>query len=202
MLGTSFIDQSPAPRSSTARAVLAALMLFCALPSAHAYDVYIAPAFLYGDGGGAPGTWDSQAAAVAGIQAYWDAVGREFNRTYTVTNVRPDPASNTVNGVRQRALYDMVVCSANPCTTSSPFSNIGSVPVCPPGIYPTVIQDSPTSQTAYCRQIFPDAQPPPKCESCVGNPIYPATGQKVQVETDYVGVPGLTFTRTYRSNVG
>ena len=43
-----------------------------------------------------------------------------------------------------------------------------------------------------------------KCETCVGNPIFPGFGNKLQVETDYVGggpFP-LRFTRTHNSMRG
>jgi RHS repeat-associated protein len=38
--------------------------------------------------------------------------------------------------------------------------------------------------------------------SCLGNPIFASTGQKKQAETDYSGLPGMGFTRTYWSNNG
>ncbi|MDA8444384.1 hypothetical protein [Paracidovorax valerianellae] len=55
---------------------------------------------------------------------------------------------------------------------------------------------------SYCEVIVPDTQSCSDCHS-VGNPIHPGTGQKFQVESDYVGGPsGLAFQRTYRSDVG
>ena len=77
------------------------------------------------------------------------------------------------------------------------------------GLYPVpfwrrrfVYRRKPYQQNGRLPINLPDVQPSPKCESCIGNPIYPSTGQKVQVETDYAGLPGLTFDRTYRSNLG
>ncbi len=52
-----------------------------------------------------------------------------------------------------------------------------------------------------CIVNIPDTEP---CnDDCRGNPIYPSTGQKTLVETDYRSPAGtLTFQRTYRSTTG
>jgi hypothetical protein len=59
------------------------------------------------------------------------------------------------------------------------------------------------NRTHRCVALVPNTQPPPaKCDGR-GNPILPSTGQKFQIETDYVsGSGGLQFLRTYRSNKG
>lgn len=54
----------------------------------------------------------------------------------------------------------------------------------------------------YCSKRLITTEPCTDCDA-KGNPIHPGTGQKLQVETDYVSpTGGLEFTRTYRSTNG
>lgn len=57
------------------------------------------------------------------------------------------------------------------------------------------------NRTYSCIATVPDTEP---CDDdCRGNPIHTGTGQKVQVETDYISTMGdLQFQRTYRSTNG
>lgn len=51
---------------------------------------------------------------------------------------------------------------------------------------------------------LPDDKGPPKENSCVGNPIDIASGNKFQLETDYISTstPALAFQRSYNSTDG
>src|SRR6202022_351724 len=106
-----------------------------------------------------------------------------------------------------RQSYDLTQCAVpngQPpvCDYSPDWSYIQTYYACPAGFGPSEHIDSSPSHTLSCHKTQSDAQPPPKCASCAGDPVYPSTGQEIQVETDYVGVPGLIFDRTYRSNIG
>jgi hypothetical protein len=148
----------------------------------------------------------TQEEVFANLQAYFDYVGSLYNRTYTISNLHPEPtlpSYYTRNGVWYKLYFDLTVCGVNGCNFHPNFGGINSWPVCTPGYAQSEHVNSSTARTVVCKKVFPDAQPPPRCvKSCTGNPIYPSTGQKVQVETDYAGLPGLTFDRTYRSSLG
>jgi RHS repeat-associated protein len=59
-----------------------------------------------------------------------------------------------------------------------------------------------------CGKVIPDSEipdcKPSKCTDCalVGNPTSATRGWKVQTENDYLSTTGLSFIRSYRSNVG
>jgi RHS repeat-associated protein len=190
--------------------MLGALLFLFAPPLGQAYEIYVAPAFVYTDSEGRNGGFvDSQAQAFANVQANLDWAEQYFNdgRTYTVSNLHPEPTRSgyyTMNGVWFRLYYDFTACPGNggPCNFVPNAHYIYTYAICPEGFGAVERVDSPTSHTVYCVRSVPDVQPPLKCDSCVGNPIYPSTGQKVEVETDYKGLPGLTFDRTYRNNLG
>jgi RHS repeat-associated protein len=186
-----------------------ALLFLFALPSAQAFEVHVAPEFLFKDGQGYGPMVDSSSQALANVEAYYDSMEQKFNdgRSYSVSNLHPEPTMSnyyTMNGVWARLYFDLTSCPGNggACTFAPNHSSIRTWAVCPEGWGLAYYEHSPTIKTAYCNKTLPDAQPPPKCDSCIGNPIYPATGQKVQRETDYAGLPGLSFDRTYRSNLG
>ncbi len=56
----------------------------------------------------------------------------------------------------------------------------------------------------WCSKTITGTQQPPAkhCLSCLGNPIYASTGEKLQAEIDYSGMPGLELVRTYLSSNG
>ena len=90
------------------------------------------------------------------------------------------------------------------CSTVSGWGLLYTQYVCPDGSSPPMDYNSPSlNQLIACKLSVLPLQPPPKiCLSCLGNPIYAGTGQKMQAETDYDGMPGMKFTRTYWSNNG
>jgi RHS repeat-associated protein len=87
-------------------------------------------------------------------------------------------------------------------------SVVASVSKCPDGytLNPNQISgtggtNDPIYDKSTCTNQLP---PPPDVKSCetVGNPIYPASGMKYQVEADYQSTSGpLSYSRTYRSDL-
>ncbi len=82
-------------------------------------------------------------------------------------------------------------------------NDIETFPACPNGGGGGTYSDDNGVELVACALTIWDVQPSNKyCWTCIGNPILPATGQKLQVETDYAAGTGLNFIRTYRSNNG
>lgn len=115
------------------------------------------------------------------------------------------------DGIWYWQYFDLYTCSTPTggqptCNTASDWSAIATSYVCPPpygaGIYNST-SGPPQTRLIACA-FTPSVRPPPPkdCKSCLGNPIFAATGQKLEVQTDYSGLPGLNFTRTYRSSNG
>ena len=99
-----------------ANGLLCALLFLFALPPAQAYDVYVAPTFVFADRNGkGGGLQDSQSQVFANVQASWAWSEEYFNdgRTYTVSNLHPEPTLSsyyTLNGVWFRLHYDYTGC--------------------------------------------------------------------------------------------
>ena len=183
-----------------AKGLICAALFLCS--PAQAYEVYVEASLVYR---GHVDLVESQSLAQADLQAYYDWLGEKYNRTYTVSNYHPEPTGTfyyTLNGVWAALHYDLTVCTGGSCTTNLNYGSIRAYAQCQAGWGIGYHDNSPTNRTAFCQKSVPDAHPPPKCDSCIGNPIYPSTGQKVQVEADYIGLPGLNFARTYRSDLG
>jgi RHS repeat-associated protein len=116
---------------------------------------------------------------------------------YTVVVSGLQPISS-LDGIQQVYEFDVTYTYGSYIATFP--QHIVAQFVCPAGFAETYNSDG---SVLWCTLTIPNVQPPPKnCRSCFGNPIYAATGQKVQVETDYSDAAGLNFTRTYRSNNG
>jgi RHS repeat-associated protein len=172
-------------------------VLFLFTPSiSQAYWVYVEPKFVYTDTYGKNGGFvDSVGEAFANAQAGW------YPATLSNLHTQSSQYSNwTMNGVWFRHWFDYTSCSG-PCTFVPEYDYIYTYAVCPEGFWVNEVVNSPTSRTVSCVKWVPDIGPPPGGR-CAGNPIVCASGQKVQVETDYAALPGLTFDRTYRSNLG
>ncbi|MFZ5510246.1 MAG: hypothetical protein ACOZCP_09340, partial [Pseudomonadota bacterium] len=105
------------------------------------------------------------------------------------------------NGVQTRYWWDFhrLIWPYDTIRTGS----IEGIAYCPQEISGrTTIQlgSNPSTFLGYCQIQVPDD---PDLKSCgVGNPVHPATGQKIEVDTDYEGHDGLGFQRTYRSRHG
>lgn len=174
-------------------------------PVVHASQPIVAPTFYFGDPDGHVYTLrDTLGDEWSAVQAYWATrSGPDF--TYTLSNLHPENTGSDYfsrNGVWYRYWYDLTSCYHASCSTHANYSWIESYVACPQNFGAFEHADTPSSHTVYCQNSNPDAQSSPKCDSCFGNPIYASSGQKVQVEKDYAGLPGLTFDRTYRSSNG
>jgi YD repeat-containing protein len=129
----------------------------------------------------------------------------------TTSNLRPT-GNLEINGVSYYWTWDTTQCQLgvcqpvgqgsivqqDVCQTQPIFTGLLSGPVY---FNPVTILDAQDTniRTIYCVAHIPIPQP---CLTCSrANPIYPSTGQKVQVETDYTAAAGgLQFARTYTSN--
>lgn len=116
-----------------------------------------------------------------------------------------------LNGVSAYYEWDREFCQGGSCTTTTE-GFVAQRLVCPQGSNPTfnltgINQDFYDRRSACVAYLYSDfsgymyIEPCPDCDG-KGNPIHPGTGQKFQVETDYIGAGGLQFQRTYRSNGG
>jgi RHS repeat-associated protein len=150
--------------------------------------------------------------------------GPGYTTSFTLVNncdVTPSIASNTAYNPRARAQYACTVrihadpkpsCGSNCAPYSFTYGNgITAVLVCATLSNDPGAQFSLPSETCQCpvntklwdgtciplhQQVL---KPEPSC--CVGNPISPGTGTKLQEEVDYEGTPSipLRFSRTYNS---
>jgi RHS repeat-associated protein len=219
-----FFCEGTLPTGGFARALLSACAPLAALllcGPVLAYEVYVAPAFVYNEGYFNPPTPMEPSVAQAWVDVqndttynYCSTVGGGTT-CYSLLNLHVDNSTglsivynNTVNYL---TWFDQKICQTptggqQTCNTNSDWNPIQAGAVCPPGFaegIQTGTDSNPRHDTVWCQAAFPDTQPPPKgCKSCIGNPIYAATGLKVQAETDYAGTTGLSFVRSYRSDVG
>lgn len=172
---------------------------------------YVGPVLVYSGGPYVPFWSPSLAAGFANAQA--QVVGLDdSNWNYTALNLHPDDLASDApfyyyNGTPTRYRYDVYQCylpEGPSCGTDPEWGLIDAEYVCPAGSDGGTDYNSPdTNQLIACAVTISPVQPPPKyCLSCLGNPIFASTGQKMQVETDYSGLSGLAFTRTYWSSNG
>jgi RHS repeat-associated protein len=185
--------------------VLAALWGTTAAAQSH--TIYLLPSFVYNDGN-IPTPYETT------LPAAWSDVqgARDYctdGTCYTVQNLHPagvgvGDGPIQFDGVPYQQFYDVQSCNNGSCTTNANQGDIQTGIVCPDGSGAGYYNSPAMNRLIACAVTIYDVQPPPKnCESCIGNPpIYAATGQKMQVETDYSGATGLDFTRAYRSNNG
>jgi YD repeat-containing protein len=131
--------------------------------------------------------------ALAEARAFW--APRVINES-TVSRPCPPPPAALESGF---TIWSYRLADDFP---TSPNKDIAITGYCDPGYFPTVH----SSQVMICT---PESTPITKsigfCRSCpvVGNPIYPSSANKVQVETDYVGSGAfpLKFERVYNSAI-
>ena len=196
-----------AKRVSLGRTLGALAALLLATTGARA-QTYAEPQFLYRDGN-IPTPYETT------LEASWADVQAAVNwgscpdYCQYVTNLHPDTTFIVEDGIYFWQYFDKVTCESGYCYTSSDWNDIQTYTVCPAGtsIGGSVAPGSsdPEVQTVFCQTPNPlyalPQAPPQGCLSCLGNPIYAGSGQKLQVEPDYTGLPGMTFSRTYRSNL-
>src|ERR1051325_9833777 len=150
---------------------------------------------------------------------------RPYDLAPPTTNANPT-LNILENGVSFLYEWDRTVCQGNSCTTTT-GGMIQQQLICPKGTNPTwnltaINQDFYDRRSACVFNLYSDfsgylyIEPCPDCDgkgdpdpnkgdpdpNSRGNPIHPGTGQKFQVETDYIGAGGLQFQRTYRSSNG
>ena len=194
------------------RIMLVALAaLWATTATAQSYTIYVEPVFLYEFILITNYTSPSLAATFANAQGQTASLGNS-STTDAGVNLHPDNASwdgppfRYYDGTPAEYRFDLYECqvATGQCNTDPNWEAIYTEYACPGGSTGVVNYNSPAySEILGCPVTISNVQPPPKnCKTCLGNPIYAATGQKMQVEADYSGVPGLNFTRTYRSNNG
>jgi len=171
-------------------------------------------AWVPGTYGTVKSAWDEVQAGLTYCYPSLDINGNPTQTCNNPTNLNPTnnlPISITQDGVSYVQSFDEVSCTppGGPCTTSSNYGTILSQYHCPPNPFNPTINAVPGSsdpivETVSCTAATIDPLPPPcpNCKSSLGDPIYAGTGQAMQAETDYSGVPGLDYIRTYRNTNG
>jgi RHS repeat-associated protein len=186
-----------------------AVVLWTVGASAQSYSVYTAPLNLWqgpNQQTGNPTPYEtSLAASWADIQAV-DTYCNTYGDCYSVQNMIPEAGSPYLNGFPlYNDFQDQECIPGGQCS----FLNDGRITLsvgCPAGSgggsYAT-LPAPPSNNTVFaCAFTVPIPPPLHYCLSCLGNPIFASTGQKMQAETDYAGVQGLNFKRTYWSSNG
>lgn len=202
-----------------AAAAFVALFVMCS--PTHAFTLYVQPKFIFDSPYFSPPTpWEpSISQAWADVQAQQDYcvynTGGYTSICYTVLNLHVNnslyPAIVYNNTVNYYQWFDRQSCyttqdNQTTCNTFADWEPIQAAVQCPPGFGSAAhagTDSNPRHDTVWCQGNFADSQPPAtRCESCIGNPIYAGSGEKVQMETDYANGAGLSFARTYRSSSG
>jgi RHS repeat-associated protein len=190
------------------RRVLSVLVLLLASATAQA-QFYVAPQLLYNDPGISMPLQTSAEAAFAITQSTKEYCSGDL--CYSYVNLHTDPSlylSLTWNGTYFEHWYDLQLCDSSGCTTYPDQGYIQTTYVCPAGANADATgygeSSDPEAITVWCELGYQEAPPPPVfCLSCVGNPIYASSGEKLQVEPDYSPpAVGMDFARTYRSDLG
>ena len=172
---------------------------------AQSHTIYLLPQFLYKQADNNVLPYETTlAAAWADVQASGYCGG---GYCYSYSNLEPvlPPAVNgyLFDGIPFYQSFDITQCDVdNNCLLRGQGDIQTSTP-CPNGGGAGNYNSNNGVELVACAVTIWDVQPSIKyCRTCLGNPILPATGQKLQVETDYAAGTGLNFTRTYRSNNG
>jgi len=205
-------------------AALVGLVLGSAAHAAPAVDV--TPVFIFDSetsNGNATPWRTTVAAAFADAQAAWTYGTCPSNCRYLQGPPVPTTSGSLAILYEGSVYYwqtaTIVTCTSGTCTNTPGGVYIQTSYLCPDiGYSPTdhtipgtsnPRQDSLSCQPRYPPDPIPcptctnsSVPPPTKPQSYVGDPISAATGQKIQVETDYSGPSGLSYVRTYRSETG
>ena len=135
--------------------------------------------------------------------------------SWTMTNFRPftNSYNPSYNGIASVYVSDADYCIYGDCGTNVEGGpSVQSSMHCPkdrvitaagPGglSFGLKILGSGSARTAICQRSIPLVEPPTNCG--LFNPILPASGEKIQIETDYQSPDGvLSFSRNYRSITG
>jgi len=113
--------------------------------------------------------------------------------------------NGTYNGVPSWYTTHTDTCYKGHCDSTEDGPTIHSQLFCPESpiyLFNTRTNTDPVNLEFSCIGTTPEIEPCKDCDA-KGNPIHPGTGQKLQVETDYVSPSGgLKFERSYRSTNG
>lgn len=193
------------------RFLLGTLAAMCSTTAlAQSETVYIEPVFLWNfynvqDCGGC----SVPSEFLPSLSQPWDFAqsivnGTRDGTTYTAYGLMETPGSITFNGIPYQNEFSVQACqTGGGCNDLPNTGYIQTLYACPPNTTAGDYDYSPPNQLIACALTVPGVQAPPKfCLSCLSDPIYAGTGQELQVETDYAGVSGLKFIRTYLSNNG
>ena len=172
------------------------------------HNIYVLPDFLY-DGEGSP-LYPSLTAAWSAVQDYVDTCSPDDcvsgAYVYNLTPVDTGPGSIIEDGIPASYSFQHATCQSDICEDSTGgWGSISLITACGNnmgGLERGLSAGPPVIEYVVCELTVFDVQPNYNyCKSCIGDPIYAATGQNFQRETDY-SFSGLDFIRTYRSNVG
>jgi RHS repeat-associated protein len=215
------ISRFSLPIALRAGALIAALLasLLAVSPSMAYSKIWVQPVFLYADSNDSLPYETTVQQAFADIKAdplltYCSYGGDGSSSCKSYLDYHPDYSLSFAviyNGtVEYTNWLDYQICQTpaggqTTCNTYTEQGYIQAMATCPAGFYtymPTGTGSNPTYQTVSCYQIAQDPAPSHGCLSCAGNSILAASGAKVQSESDYASPTGLSFSRTYRSDVG
>lgn len=186
------------------------LLLFSSAASAQTViykKISVLPKLLYSINTG-PGTVTYTDTAQEQFNIY-RAYILSFNSDYMVAdlyNLHPSPEATISNGIPQWYWWDYsFTYPQNPANNyTGTTGSVSAIPTCPDeyvGASSTISLGPPVRQKFWCEKTFYSV-PEPSPKSCgVGNPIYPESGLKKQIELDYASPNGLLrMERTYRSD--
>jgi hypothetical protein len=183
-----------------AQLLLGGLAGLWAVAASAQYTIYLEPDFLYNWQGGPYYT------TIAGIWGYVQSLPPSScprGSTCTWTGLEPDPFWSIQDGVYYGNKFYDQICTNGTCRNGG-WTDFYSQVACPKGFGAETLYNKNNVQVVVCEQTLPaGSHPSPRyCISCFGNPIYASSGEKLQVETDYPGMTGLQFTRSYLSSNG
>ena len=208
-----------APRTCTLVVGLAgAAVLGFAVRVHAAPNVAVEPAFTFSSAW-TPGWYTSVGAAWTQVQSGFNqcstsAIGTTCGQALNLHREDSYPISIVQDGVPYILFFDEYSCTTytpeyggnTVCGTSSDVGTIISKYHCPDPLTPNISDvpgtSQPTIENIACVTTQIDPLPAPLCYSCLDKSFYPGTGQSLQVELDFEGGSGLSFSRTYRSNNG
>ena len=185
--------------------VLAGALLVVGAPAAAA-DVYLKPHFYYTPNT-VDGAFPSADAAFAAYKA-WELqlnVTRGPDDRYWIIPLSYDPIESDGKTNGQWNAYKFLLHHPQACGQTPCYGNLMvQAWECGDGTFPdpTYIGIDTIARCIY-REPTPDCECKPNAlPPSVGNPIFPGTGLKQQVENDYhgTGANTLSFVRTYRSD--
>jgi hypothetical protein len=189
-----------APRGR-ARLFIGGVAALWAMSVSAQYTTYLEPAFLYNWSGGPYFT--TVAGAFANAESRVEAVCAAGS-TCTLLGLQPDPSYHEIyDGNYYANEFYVQTCESGSCVDGG-WTDIFSEETCPASFSLADLHQVSGAELLACQKVIPAGSQPSLnyCRSCFDNPIYASSGEKLQVETDYSGVPGLQFTRSYLSSKG